>query len=178
MSYKAYNDYELLYLVNNQQDMVAFDILLKKYEKFIYKKINSFFPRSKDIDDYYQEGLLSLYKAIRSFKDSYNKTFMRYFEVILDRCYINIYHKQKREKEQFFLYINECHIEEFYEPSLEDDITNDIKFNNIREQKVYELYFLENKTINYISENLQLNKKQIYNTIYKIKKKLLSEIKL
>ena len=103
---------------------------------------------------------------------------MRYFEVILDRCFINIYHKQKREKEQFFLYINECHIEEFYEPSLEDDITNDIKFNNIREQKVYELYFLENKTINYISENLQLNKKQIYNTIYKIKKKLLSEIKL
>ena len=60
MSYKAYNDYELLYLVNNQQDMVALDILLKKYEKFIYKKINSFFPRSKDVDDYYQEGLLSL----------------------------------------------------------------------------------------------------------------------
>jgi len=178
MSYKVYNDYELLYLANDQQDMVALDILLKKYEKFIYKKINSFFPRNKDVEDYFQEGLLCLYRAIRTFEDTYNKTFMRYFEVLLDRCYINIYHKQKREKEQFFLYINECRIEEFYEQPIENDMTTDIKFKSPREQKVYELYFLENKTIAYISNLLELNKKQIYNAIYKIKKKLSSEIKL
>ena len=42
MSYKAYNDYELIYMVQDQQDMMALDILFTKYDKFIHKKISQF----------------------------------------------------------------------------------------------------------------------------------------
>ena len=47
-----------------------------------------------------------------------------------------------------------------------------IHFDDVRKQKVYELYFDSHRSIKYISETLQLSKKQVYNTIYLIKQKI------
>ncbi len=167
--YKAYNDYELLYMVK-EGDTVALDILLKKYERFIYKKVYSFFYHDES-GDYFQEGVLCLYKAIETFDESYNKTFMRYFEVILTRHFINLHKKNKRYYEMLETYKNELLIEEKEKVILEED-TN-ISFKSSLEQKVYELHFLNNKKVKEICEELKLEPKQIYNAIYRIKNKLL-----
>ncbi len=178
MSYKAYNDYELLYLANEYQDMVALDILVRKYEKFIYKKAISFFPYAREIEDYYQEGLLCLLKSIKTFNEKYNKTFMRYFEVILDRHFINMYYKNKRENEKIVMLINEEKVKQSYEEIIEPVQKNlTFDFKSKVEQIVYRLYFLENKNITTISEEICKTKKQIYNAIYRIKQKIQSDLK-
>ena len=41
MSYIAHNDYELIYLVQDQNDMVALEVIFDKYNKFIYKKVRN-----------------------------------------------------------------------------------------------------------------------------------------
>ncbi|MGI6360511.1 MAG: sigma-70 family RNA polymerase sigma factor [Acholeplasmatales bacterium] len=167
--YKAYNDYELLYMVK-EGDTVALDILLKKYELFIYKKVYSFFYHDES-GDYFQEGVLCLYKAIETFDESYNKTFMRYFEVIINRHFINIYKKNKRYYEMLESYRNELLIEETENKIIEEDIK--IIFKSSLEQKVYEMFYLNNKKVKEIAEELNLEVKQIYNAIYRIKSKLL-----
>jgi RNA polymerase sporulation-specific sigma factor len=178
MSYKAYNDYELLYLFKEKHNQKALEILIKKYEKFIYKKVISFFPRKRDIEDYFQEGLLCLYRAINSFNDKYNKTFMRYFEVILDRHLINLYHKNKREDEKTLMLINEATVNEqiaYEEPKEETKI--DVKLGSKLEELIYLYYYIEGKSVNYLSKKLKLSKKQVYNGIYRVKRKLSEQLK-
>ncbi len=168
MSFKAYNDYELVYMVNENNDEIAFNILLKKYHNYIYKKIHQFFFYEKEYDDYYQEGVVSLVKAIQSFNQKYNKTFMRYFEVIINRDFINLDRNNKKTWEMYKSLKENFIIEE------EEAFFNydEIKFKSKLEQMVYELYYLENKTISYICKNLNLLPKQVYNAIGRIKKKL------
>lgn len=179
MSYKGHNDYELLYMVNDHNDMVALDILLKKYEKYIYKLVHRFFYYEMEKDDYFQEGILVLYKAIKTFDDRYNKTFMRYFEVLISRHFINIYHKHKRESLSMVAFINELIIEESI-PTNESYEVNMINptFKSKKEQIVFTYYFKENRSIQSITEQTGLNAKQIYNAIYRIRKKLSEEHKL
>ena len=166
--YRAYNDYELLYMVK-QQATVALNILLKKYERFIYKKVYTFF--FDDDGDYFQEGVLCLYKAIETFDDRYNKTFMRYFEVILNRHFINIYHKNKR----YYEMIESCKNAFLIEESLTEVEVERIKptFKSEIEQQIYHLYYVNNKKVKEIALELKLSAKQIYNAIYRIKHKLL-----
>lgn len=171
--YKAYNDYELLYMVK-EGDTVALDILLKKYERFIYKKVYAFFYHD-EMGDYFQEGVLCLYKAIETFDDSYNKTFMRYFEVIINRHFINLHKKNKRYYEMLESYKNELLIEEAENKIFEESAN--IVFKSPLEQKVYEMFYLNNKKVKEIAEELKLESKQIYNAIYRIKSKLLDMYK-
>ena len=58
---------------------------------------------------------------------------------------------------------------------LEENIN--ISFKSSLEQKVYELHFLNNKKVKEICEELNLEAKQIYNAIYRIKNKLLDMYK-
>lgn len=171
--YKAYNDYELLYMVK-LQDTVALDILLRKYERYIYKKAYSFFYTDED-GDYFQEGILSLYRAIETFDDRYNKTFMRYFEVLIDRHFINLYNKQKRYLKAIETIKMELLIEEEQEEELEPTLI--YEFKSYAEQTIYDLYFLKNLKVSLISKKTGLDSKQIYNAIYRIKQKILEVYK-
>ena len=46
---------------------------------------------------FHQEGLIMLHKAVITFKPEFNKTFMRYFEVLLERKFINLLRKRQRK---------------------------------------------------------------------------------
>ena len=46
------NDYEVL--VQDQQDMMALELLFEKYDKFIHKKISQFYIFDADRDDFHQ----------------------------------------------------------------------------------------------------------------------------
>lgn len=177
MSYIAHNDYELIYLVQDQNDMVALEVIFDKYNKFIYKKVRMFHIYDSDMDDFHQEGLIMLHKAVITFKPEFNKTFMRYFEVLLERKFINLLRKRQRK------YFNEEQLIQLemtkplcvYEEPVEF-IAPCISFKSDKEKCIYEYYYLKGYKIEEIAVMLALNVKQVYNTIYRIKKKLTQKL--
>ena len=158
------NDYELVYLIQYENDEHALDFMFKKYHKFIWKNVHLLDLEKKEEEDFFQEGMLMLHKAVMTFNPSKNKSFTRYFELILKRQYYTL----RRTLPAYYLFDHTdyckgaCYIEE-------EPITLDLKSE--LEQIVYEQYFLQSVPIATIAETSPYNKKQIYNTIYRIKEK-------
>ena len=89
-----YNDYELLYLIREKSDE-ALEIMYRKYTPLIRKRILDFRIQVNH-EDFFQEGLLALDIAIRRYIDLYDKTFNKYFDLILQRRFIQILRKQEK----------------------------------------------------------------------------------
>lgn len=160
---QAYNDYELIYLVQSENCEAALSTLMKKYELMAYKYIHLYNVRKMDIDDYLQEAAILLYKAINLFLEEYNKTFTRYYELILKRRILYL----KSEEPKYEL--NE-------EPYMYKDNSSLIEIPKLDgladfEQEVFERYFILNQDIETVSKALNKTPKQIYNAIYRIKAK-------
>lgn len=72
MPYKDYNDYELLYMVK-ESDEVAHNLLYEKYKPLIYNLSKRYAKVYQhygiDINDFILEGYLGLDQAIRKFKE-------------------------------------------------------------------------------------------------------------
>ncbi|MDO9629621.1 MAG: sigma factor [Acholeplasmataceae bacterium] len=158
------NDYELIYLIHAEHDELALDFMFQKYHKFIWKQVHLMELEPKEHDDFHQEGNLMLNKAIKTFNTDKNKTFTRYFELILKRHFYQL----KRSLPTYFLFENtdfckeRCYIEE--EPVY-------LSLNSNLEQIVYERYFMNRETIIDIESSTNFSRKQIYNTIFRIKEK-------
>lgn len=160
------NDYELIYLVQSENDGIAFAWLIEKYERLIYKMIYQFHVSYDEVDDYFQEGLMFFHKAVLSFNECYDKTFMRYFELIFKRHLIKLTQKPKLVLFEDTSFIIDTR------NSMDDLSYYDIMFEHPIEQSVYHLYFLEHMTLDYICKKENFTKKQIYNAIHRIKEKL------
>jgi len=89
-----YNDYELLYLINDEGSEQAFQILFEKYSVLIKKIICDFMHETDKREDMYQEGLLILTKCIQNFNDNMNACFYTYLRISLRRRFIVL----KRDK--------------------------------------------------------------------------------
>ena len=98
-----YNDYELLYLINDEGSEQAFDILFKKYDIFIKNIARKYLFDSDKRDDLYQEGLLVLLKCIKSFREAENASFYSYFYVSLNRRYSLLLKRDKYYSENLFI---------------------------------------------------------------------------
>ncbi len=165
-----YNDYELLYLIKDNNER-ALDIMMEKYKPLIWRvilnlRIDPFFH-----DDYFQEGLICLYRSIYLFNDRYNKTFTRFFELVWQRRAFTLKNSDKLMYEYVDSYdsfaVNCFVLEEMvqeYKISLGYDKLNDI------DKEIYSMYFGDNFSIDYIDKKLHIGKKKIYNSIEKIKK--------
>lgn len=160
------NDYEIIYMIKYDHDEYALAFMIKKYEKFIWKKIHSMYVHDEEKIDFFQESLILLNKAIQTFDESYNKTFTRYFELILIRKLIAL----KKETKQYILRESSF----FYQLESPETQTEklELSFEDHNKQIVYQYYFENKRSIEYISQTLQLTKKQVYNIIYQIKQKI------
>ncbi len=170
------NDYELLYLIQSEQDSIALECLFKKYEKLIWRYIRQYNVPSGSHDDYFQEGIICLHKAAISFVDGYDKTFTRYFELILKRRYWALLKKE-------YQYSVCEEIDEMYSSpkSVESDfiieeqssmLEDKLSLLSSMEYNVYKLYFEQNKDISAIAHKLGMKVNSVYNAIFRIKKKL------
>jgi len=158
------NDYELIYLIQNERDDIAMSFMFKKYHKFIWKQVHLLNVDPKEHDDMHQEGILMLHKALQTFDESKNKSFTRYFELILKR---QLY-RMKNSIPKYHLYDNTdfCKGVSYIEEELEE-----IEFSSDLELKVNELYFLKRRSVSEIMRQTGYTKKQIYNTIFRVKEK-------
>lgn len=78
MEYKQSNDYEILYLINDDNEM-AYGIIFSKYKPiishFARELRNKFYNIGVEYDDLYQEGMIGLNEAIKKYNTNNSNTF-------------------------------------------------------------------------------------------------------
>ncbi|AUD62332.1 hypothetical protein BK010_01575 [Tenericutes bacterium MO-XQ] len=166
MQYKIMNDYELVYLIKSQADTIAFDFLFQKYHKLIWKYVHLMHIDQKEHDDFYQEGIQVLYKAAMTFDESKNKTFTRYFELILKRHFYALI--SKLPKYQLYEDSNFMECFAYHEPETYDEVTD---LCSEFEKDIFQYYFIEKQAVKRISKQMSCEPKKIYNAIFRIKEK-------
>ena len=165
-----YNDYELLYLMNEFNED-AEKIFYDKYLSMIKSNVNKLNVKERYKDDYIQEGLYMLMVAIRTYDVNSEKTFNKYFELILRRRLIRLLSKEREYLYNVDLIENEYTICEPNEFVYGDE-------EKIKESSLssFEMQVLLLKEKNYrpkdIAKVLSCDVKTIYNCLYRIKDKI------
>lgn len=163
-----YNDLELLYLVY-EGEKEAYDMLFEKYFGLIYKRAVGFKIKSKNFDDFLQEGLMSLDVAIYTYNPQFQKSFTRYFDMILQRKFISILRKESGYFYNVTLVGTYDSVEEEH-PTFNGKIM-DFDFTDF-EKRIFSLKFLKNFKAVEISNYLNCDIKKVYNSLYTIKEKM------
>ncbi|VEU82924.1 sigma-70 family RNA polymerase sigma factor [Acholeplasma hippikon] len=160
------NDYELIYLYKESMNEAIFERIIEKYRPLIWKNIYKFFVKTQDQDDFYQEAVILLYQALQKFDENQNKTFTKYYELLLTRRFVQL--KDKTAK--YVLFPNSELIEETYTPDF--DNFNEAPELAPLEEKIYQMYFVDKMITKSIAEQLQISEKSVKNAIYRIKCKM------
>ncbi|WP_305956512.1 RNA polymerase sporulation sigma factor SigH [Anoxybacillus suryakundensis] len=193
--YEQLEDEMIVELVH-QGDSEALDYLIHKYKNFVRAKARSYFLVGADREDIVQEGMIGLYKAIRDFKEDKQSSFKAFAELCITRQMITAIKMATRQKH---IPLN-CYVS-LDKPIYEDDsartlmdvlsgtkitnpeelIINREEFDHMEEKmtellsdlerKVLLLY-LEGRSYQEISEELNRHVKSIDNALQRVKRKL------
>ena len=180
-----YNDFELLYLIY-EGDEEALGIIFKKYDPLIKKKLYDFKIKNSLYDDFYQEGLIVLYVAVKTYNPSFNKTFTKYFELLLSRRIMTLLRDMKKEHEKVVVIESDVLKDSsesfnYSDKMLSDNANHDIllKDNNIpssmltlSEKDVLAMRYFKGKSSKEIADELNIDVKKVYNALYQAKKKI------
>ena len=168
-----YNDNELLYLISENDDD-AKELLIKKYQPLILKYIKNSNHNADETNDYYQECMLALIKAINTYNEMYHFSFNSYLNLILKRKII--YLNKKKMKENSLSYqedleeyvIDACSVKEENEIMIEENSNILSKF----EMSVYQYKYIEGLKPAEIAKLMNKKVKQIYDALNRIKQKI------
>ena len=200
-TYRKYNDHELTGMANCG-DLLAEQQLINKYKKLVKIKARAYFLIGADAEDIIQEGMIGLYKAVRSFNDVKLSSFRAFAEICINRQIITAIKSASRQKHiPLNTYIS------LYQPMYPEnsdqtllDTVDDAKLNDplsyflsqerlqeaknrfkkelsTLEIKVLESY-LEGKTYHEIACEINRSDKSVDNALQRIKRKLESMIKM
>lgn len=189
------NDYEMIYYIL-QNNEYCFELLVQKYEKYIYYIINLYKKQYTYIGyedgDLFNEALILLYECVFSYQDEYNVKFSSYYLSCLKRKLFFIMKKNISNKNlinnfalSFDQPLKEGGNNNLYtiidnqERSVNETINNKYYIEeslkllkekmSSRELKIIHLYF-QGYSYNDISGFLFIDNKKIDNTIQKYKK--------
>ena len=88
MEYKRLNDYELMYMIRENDD-VSLDIMLKKYSPVIKKIAVKYYDfakkRGSELEDLIQEGMIALNRGIVSYNENSGVLFYTYACLCIER---------------------------------------------------------------------------------------------
>ena len=113
MQYKKYNDYELVYMVRENE--LSKDLLYRKYQPLLRKISEEFYRQYKyygcDYEDFLQEANIAFEKAIINFDDSKESLFYSFVDLCVKRRLIsfsrNISNSKKNISAHYYIDINE-----------------------------------------------------------------------
>ena len=101
MSYKNYNDYELIYMVR-ENDEWSYNILFQKYlpiiRKIAFDYYKGYSSYGYDIDDFIQEGYLGFQQALKSYDENKNILFYTFVSLCIQRKIISFCKKISNDK--------------------------------------------------------------------------------
>ncbi|QGH32699.1 RNA polymerase sporulation sigma factor SigH [Gracilibacillus salitolerans] len=91
------DDNELVLLVQNG-DTQALEFLIQRYKSFVRAKAKTYFLVGADHEDIAQEGMIGLYKAIRDFQEDKLASFKAFAELCITRQIITAIKTATRQK--------------------------------------------------------------------------------
>lgn len=88
MNYKIYNDYELIYMIRENDDYSR-DLIFQKYNPIIRKIASDYYSKFSnygcDYDDFLQEGYISFQKALKYYDESKSCLFYTFALMCINR---------------------------------------------------------------------------------------------
>ena len=79
-------------------DKVALECLMKRYNEIVNMKANKFFMVGAEKDDMIQEGMIGLYKAVKSFDAEKQNSFKTFANLCIERQLITAVKNSNRQK--------------------------------------------------------------------------------
>ena len=177
-------------------DSDALDYLITKYRNFVRAKARSYFLIAADREDIVQEGMIGLYKSIRDFREDKLTSFKAFAELCITRQIITAIKTATRQKHiplNSYVSLDKPIYDEESDRTLldvisgakvmnpEELIINQEEFDDIElkmgellsdlERKVLALY-LDGRSYQEISEELNRHVKSIDNALQRVKRKL------
>ncbi|MDF0727596.1 RNA polymerase sporulation sigma factor SigH [Cytobacillus sp. S13-E01] len=193
--FELLDDEEVVELVHIGQSE-ALDYLINKYRNFVRAKARSYFLIGADREDIVQEGMIGLYKAIRDFKEDKLSSFKAFAELCITRQIITAIKTATRQKHiplNSYVSLDKPIYDDESDRTLMDVISgakvldpeqliiNQEKLDDIEvkmaellsdlERKVLALY-LDGRSYQEISEDLNRHVKSIDNALQRVKRKL------
>ena len=98
MEYRDIPD-ETLIKRMHQGDTHAEDALIQRYKSNVRRKVRGFFLVGGDSEDLVQEGMIGLFKAIRSFQPTGGASFRTYAELCIERQILSAIQAATRKKQ-------------------------------------------------------------------------------
>ena len=176
--FSKYNDYELLYLYKTNVEE-AKEILFWKYSFLIKSRIQRLGVPRIYWDDYYQEGCLMLYRAIKIYDEESKMSFTKFFELLLKRRILTLLRKNlKLEEIEKIERLEE--LDEY--PSLIVDhevnaLLEECQYILTEIEKIaYDRIIVQNEKVEKVAKELGINPKSLSNAkqraLIKIKKEV------
>lgn len=182
-------------------DEQALSFLLEKYKDLVNTKVGKYFIIGAEKEDIIQEGMIGLYKAIKSFDNSKQNTFKTFANLCVERQLITAIKSSNRQKHMplnSYLSLNTSAydngedgaelIETFETDTIEDPLETIMKkeyFNEIQntmhkslskfEEKVLDRY-IQGESYEVIAKKLETPVKSVDNAIQRIRKKAIKNM--
>jgi RNA polymerase sporulation-specific sigma factor len=195
MEFRSLEDEEVVELVR-KGDIEALEYLINKYKNFVRAKSRSYFLVGADREDIVQEGMIGLFKAIRDYKEDKLSSFKAFAELCITRQIITAIKTATRQKHiplNSYVSLDKPIYDEESDRTLLDVISEakvmdpeemiinqeeyvdiEIKISELLsdlERKVLSLY-LDGRSYQEISEQLNRHVKSIDNALQRVKRKL------
>ena len=192
MRYKNYNDYELIYMVR-ENDSTSKDLLYQKYFPIISSIAREFYTKYSnygwEYEDFYQETIYAFEKCIVSYDDNKDTLFYTFLITCLRRSLItfsrNISNTRKNISNLALVDIDKCEIED--DNTNIDSIFEENRLEEVCKEFIYDpllncddTAILELKMNGFtnveISKLLGINYRGVQSKLRKIKKKLKNNV--
>ena len=95
--YDNISDEDLIEIIKSG-DKGAFDYLINKYKELVNMKVGKYFIIGAERDDIVQEGLIGLFKAIKSYKPDMQNSFKSFANMCIERQLITAIKTSNRQK--------------------------------------------------------------------------------
>ncbi len=199
-NFNVMTDEDLIDLVRSG-DKHALDFLINKYKELVNLKVNKYFIIGAEKEDIVQEGLIGLFKAIKSFNKNKQNSFKSFANMCIERQLITAIKSCNRQKHiplNSYLSLNLSAYEEddnieildIFDSHLIEDpldtITKKEYYKNVEsaisqrlstfEKQVLQRY-IQGESYIEIAERLDTPVKSVDNAIQRIRKKTIKNIK-
>ena len=176
--FRAESDEQLVARAKDGDDE-ALTALIQRYAPFVRMRAGAYGVKELDADDLYQEGMIALYKAIRTYDESYKSSFASYATLCIEHELYNVIKGANRQKNIREILADTLQPAELTNP--EDIIIDQENVTDIEstikkrlsklEQQVVTLY-IDGNNYQQIATALGKTPKSIDNALQRIKKKL------
>lgn len=201
--YDNIKDEDLIEIIRSG-DKTAFEYLINKYKELVNIKVSKYFMIGAEKDDIVQEGLIGLFKAIKSYKSDMQNSFKSFANMCIERQLITAIKSSNRQKHMplnSYLSLNisayddeegksDTELMDIFNTTLIEDpldtITKKEYYQNIEntidkslsdfEKKVLNKY-INGKSYIEIASDLNTPVKSIDNAIQRIRKKAIKGLK-